>query len=909
MVSLEDDIGQFGDGERRYVRKWVDIYPNELQQAIHNREEKGERITDKAVAAIRLSLINNIARWGRDRRGIAPEKANLIEKYLELKLPHGVPPETAEELHIGEREAIKKTEKERAKYKTEIFMKEAADARQTKIEETLPGRGTQVDESLKDLNTKNKHMEIKDIGKQLKQDREELRKAKMLPEESFPVGAGFMGAPVDLDAREAEEVKARRTGTEDKKEKEPEFSPEEVEEIKKIAHYISERRMAGDNEGARAWQKELAKEYGLDENAFSKETIEKLLSDNGLGDKRWTPEAQKFMQDWDSGKAEEAFRNMKKIQEQEEKENVDTPGKTEEPFYPPVVVSGSERERSVVPVKPEVYTAKPIPIEPQQKALEGPSEKTIEELRADLDASAEEYAAARGNARGSRGYLAKLLGMSKKGFSENVENMEEVKNARLKYLQSKDAHQKAWKESAFKEYQELLESKKGTISEEELSQMKESLAAKLDVMAKYHNTIEDLNLQDGFIKKTVEYYKTKGGVLGKVFGKYLDFYNDVYLKKVPPKVRAAISIVMLGGTVAGLAGAVGFSGVFVGAAALVAKPARFLLAPLFPAMTYAGTGKMIEKGQKWFRAKKTEKQTATAGGIIEKMKSGEVSVEDTMKNLTELLEEQSGEYGEELVKRGWAEDRCEQVRNLLTMFVGTRATMVLMSGTEAIGSFFEGKGNAAGSAQTWAKTTHAAGATQEVAPSRASIPVDDVKPKAASVAPESATRPRAGAAVEQQPTRARGGGKMKFPPEVEALDRKAAASGARALESQRNADSLKAQSAGLDAVNSAANTRIFLGMRPRFYEIFQGAGFSNHANIGGSSALECYNQIMDKDYIADDVILADKVKVLNDNTVKLIKMFLKFGKPSGGMSMDDYWRIITSKSRNLQSLNDIISKK
>jgi len=322
--------------------------------------------------------------------------------------------------------------------------------------------------------------------------------------------------------------------------------------------------------------------------------------------------------------------------------------------------------------------------------------KTLEELKANWDASADEYKKARGHAKGSRGFLTKLLGLSKKGFSENVEEMEEVKNARSKYLQDREAHLNAWKEAAFKEYQEELESKKGTVSEEELKQMRESFGEKLEAMAKYHNTIADLDLQDGFTKEAVEYYKTKGGPLGKVFGKYIDLYNNVYLKKVPPKVRAAISIAMMGGAVAGVAGAFGVAGGFAAGAALVSRPVRFLLAPLMPAMTYAGTGKIIEKGQKWLRAKKAEKKTAAAGEIIEKMKSGEVSVEDTMKNLDELLKRQSGEYGEELVKRGWTEDRCEQARNILTIFVGARAAMVLMSGTEAISSFFEAKGSVAG---------------------------------------------------------------------------------------------------------------------------------------------------------------------------------------------------------------------
>ncbi len=357
----------------------------------------------------------------------------------------------------------------------------------------------------------------------------------------------------------------------------------------------------------------------------------------------------------------------------------------------------------IPPEKPEVDKGGAVDL-PEEQEMAIP-EKTTEELRADLDASAEEYATARGNARGSRGYLAKLLGLSKKGFSENIEEIEEVKEARSKYLQAKSAHLKAWTESTFKEYRDLLESKKGTASEEELRQIKESLAAKLEVMTNHHNAIEDLSLQDKFIDKTVEYYKTKGGVMGKVFGTYLDLYQNVYLKKVPPKVRAAISIAMMGGAVAGVAGAFGVAGGFAGAAALVSRPVRFALAPLFPAMTYTGMGKMMEKGQKWLRAKKAEKKTAIAGGVIEKMRSGEVSVEDTLKNLTELLEKQNGEYGDELVKRGWTEDRCEQARNILTMFVGARAAMVLMSGTEAITSFFEGKGNVAGVAGSAPKGT------------------------------------------------------------------------------------------------------------------------------------------------------------------------------------------------------------
>lgn len=90
ITAFEDKIAtDFGEGERRYVRQWVDIYPTELHKAIDKREKNGKKVTEKEIPAIRLSFINNIARWGMGR-GMAPEKAELLEKYLELKLPLGI---------------------------------------------------------------------------------------------------------------------------------------------------------------------------------------------------------------------------------------------------------------------------------------------------------------------------------------------------------------------------------------------------------------------------------------------------------------------------------------------------------------------------------------------------------------------------------------------------------------------------------------------------------------------------------------------------------------------------------------------------------------------------------------------------------------------------------------------------
>lgn len=453
IASLENDIGEFREGERRYVKKWVDIYPNELQQAIYNREKKGERITDKAVAAIRLSLINHIAKWGMGR-GMAPEKSNLIEKYLELKLPHGIPPESAEELHIGEREAIKKNEKEKARAETDLFMKRAADSRQTEIDKILPGKGTQIDESLKDLNKKNKYMEIPvkeitNIREQLKQDKEELKKAGMMKNDADP----HPGGKFEEDMRAQSKKNQDKINDDEyfKKEKEPEFSPEEMKSIQDMAYYISERRMAGENESAREWQKGLAREYGLDENAFSKEVIEELLDKNGLKDKQWTPEAQKFMQDWDRETAKEAFRNMKKAREQaseaDSKDVAVSPDKT---------AAGDKSSTATPDQQPYKYTqgdeaiafskdwkekkyenVKPAEISPEEQKVEldpnNPAHVELIQAITNFEANQSQISETRAKKAGRFASLWKTLGIKTKNLSEDPEVMGLEKESQDKY--------------------------------------------------------------------------------------------------------------------------------------------------------------------------------------------------------------------------------------------------------------------------------------------------------------------------------------------------------------------------------------------------------------------------------------------------------------------------------------------
>jgi hypothetical protein len=108
IAAFEDEIGsEFSDGERRYVRKWIDIYPAEFRKAIEKREKNGGKVAEKDLPAIRLSFINDIARWGMGR-GMAPEKANILEKYLELKLPVGIPSEKEENIQENDEEKEEK---------------------------------------------------------------------------------------------------------------------------------------------------------------------------------------------------------------------------------------------------------------------------------------------------------------------------------------------------------------------------------------------------------------------------------------------------------------------------------------------------------------------------------------------------------------------------------------------------------------------------------------------------------------------------------------------------------------------------------------------------------------------------------------------------------------------------------
>jgi hypothetical protein len=91
----------------------------------------------------------------------------------------------------------------------------------------------------------------------------------------------------------------------DKNEEKPEFTPEEIEEIKKQAYFIWEHRMSNDPER----QKQKAKEYGLNENDLTGAVVDQMLKQNGIAP--GSSEAEEFMRKWDWAQAENIFRRQK----------------------------------------------------------------------------------------------------------------------------------------------------------------------------------------------------------------------------------------------------------------------------------------------------------------------------------------------------------------------------------------------------------------------------------------------------------------------------------------------------------------------------------------------------------------------------------------------------------------------
>jgi hypothetical protein len=111
IAKLEEKIqsNEFNDDERRYIDRIIKDYGKDVHDAKKNIEDGGGVVGDKWIGVFRTSHIEKCKTWGLKRQ-LAPEKAELIGKYLELKLPVGIPeektadnPEKNKNIYSGEK--------------------------------------------------------------------------------------------------------------------------------------------------------------------------------------------------------------------------------------------------------------------------------------------------------------------------------------------------------------------------------------------------------------------------------------------------------------------------------------------------------------------------------------------------------------------------------------------------------------------------------------------------------------------------------------------------------------------------------------------------------------------------------------------------------------------------------------
>ena len=86
---------------------------------------------------------------------------------------------------------------------------------------------------------------------------------------------------------------------------EKDFTPKDWQRVDVIAYHIYQRRMSGHETS----QEDLAKEYGLPAGEFKKENVNDILKKEKID--RWSPQAEKYMRDWDKETALEIYKRKK----------------------------------------------------------------------------------------------------------------------------------------------------------------------------------------------------------------------------------------------------------------------------------------------------------------------------------------------------------------------------------------------------------------------------------------------------------------------------------------------------------------------------------------------------------------------------------------------------------------------
>lgn len=103
LVKVEKRIEtEFSETEKEFRDILIRKYPKELQVAANKIKKGGGLANDDWLVQFKQSYVDTYLRLGMDKNRwgsngpLAPEKAKLLEKYLKLKLPAGIPEEKPE---------------------------------------------------------------------------------------------------------------------------------------------------------------------------------------------------------------------------------------------------------------------------------------------------------------------------------------------------------------------------------------------------------------------------------------------------------------------------------------------------------------------------------------------------------------------------------------------------------------------------------------------------------------------------------------------------------------------------------------------------------------------------------------------------------------------------------------------
>ncbi len=182
-----------------------------------------------------------------------------------------------------------------------------------------------------------------------------------------------------------------------------------------------------------------------------------------------------------------------------------------------------------------------------------------------------------------------------------------------------------------------------------------------------------------------------------------------------------------------------------------------------------------------------------------------------------------------------------------------------------------------------------AGAAQEVAPGKAGATVENMKPKT-SAAVEDAAKPKSGAAAEHQPAGKRG---MELPEEIQAMQDRAQAKWQDAVQAEQKWRAKRPEIAAENAKEMViANNRLYLSTRGLLDRIVQDAGIGKKAAFWGQPISRFSDLVGTENYIASDVLDQDAVEKMNLSSDKLRELhkILKRYSVHGGETIDECLR-------------------